>query len=833
MSIVDTPGRHAQTLRQELYYAWRRLRHAPVFTVIAVVTLGVAVAANTAIFSVVDRLVLRPLSYPDPDRLVDVEISPLAIDPSIRAMEPPDYFVLREQNRTLVDVGLYQATSSDHDVTVTGSGQPERLHAIAVTDGVLPLLGVQPVIGRVFARGDDAPAAPPTVILGYDLWQRRFGGSPATIGQLVTIDGVHRQIVGVLPRGFRLLDDRGADVILPLQLDRAAAFLGTFGYGGVARLRPGVTPAQAAADFARLVPRVLATFPPLRGSTLALFQNARLTPLVRPLRDLVVGDLGKRLWLLMAGIGLVLVIACANVANLLLVRSDARRGELTLRAALGATHGRIVAHLLSETLILAVFASVVGAGLAYAGLRGLVAAIPTGVPRPNEIGISLSAIAFNVGVAFATSLLAGLVPVLRLREQRATIAAAGRVSGMTRERHRAQRSLVAVQVALALVLLACSALMLRTFRALSRVDPGFSRPENVQTFRVAITPAVVSDNARVPLIEQQIRAQLAAIPGVQAVAFATSVPLDGDKRYDNIYAEDRVNQSAPPLRHFVFAAPGYLATLGVPMLAGRDLTPADFYGDRPVAVVSAGFARELWGSVAAAIGKRIQPSSHGEWCDVVGVAADVHDDGMDRPPRATVYWPARAANFGGAPLRVQRYVTFAIRTPRAGTAELLTAIRRAVATVDGGLAISDARTLGDLHARSMSRTTVTLLMLGIAGIMAVVLGGVGIYGVVAHSVSQRRNEIGIRLALGATPAAILRLIIGQGMHIVGLGLVVGVAASLVATRFMSSLIFGVGPNDPLTYAVAVPLLAFVGLVACALPATRAMRIAPATALRDR
>ena len=833
MSIFDASSQHAQSLRQELYHAWRRLRHAPAFTLIAVATLGVAIGANTAIFSVIDRVVIRPLSYRDSGRLVDVEISPVAIDPSIRAMEPPDYFVLREQNRTLVDIGLYQATSSDHDVTMTGSGQPERLHAIALTDGVLPLLGVQSVLGRVFTRGDDSPTAPPTVMLGYDFWQRRFGERPATIGQLLVIDGVARQIIGVLPRGFRLLDDRGADVILPLQLDRAAAVLGTFGYGGVARLKPGVTQAQAAADFARLVPRVLASFPPIRGSTLALFQNARLTPVVRPLKDAVVGDIGRRLWLLMAGVGLVLVIACANVANLLLVRSDARRGELTLRAALGATHGRIVAHVLSEAVILAVFASAVGAGLAYAGVRGLVAAIPGGVPRLNEIGISLPAIAFNVVIACATSLIAGLVPVLRLREQRATIAVAGRVSGMTRERHQAQRALVAIQVALALVLVACSALMLRTFRALSRVDPGFSRPENVQTFRVAVTSGAVSENARVPLVEQRIKAQLAAIAGVQTVAFATSVPLDGDKRYDNIYAQDRVNQSAPPLRHFVFAAPGYLATLGVPILAGRDFTSADFYGDRSVAVVSAGFARELWGSVAAAIGKRIQPSSHGEWCEVVGVAGDVHDDGIDRSPRATVYWPARAANFGGAPLRVQRYVRFVVRTPSAGTTALLTAIRRTVATVDGNLAISDPRTLADLYTRSMSRTTLTLLMLGIAGVMALVLGGVGIYGVVAYSVSERRNEIGIRLALGATPVAILRLIVGQGMHIVGLGLVAGVAGSLLATRFMSSLIFGIGANDPLTYAVAVPLLAIVGLVACTLPAIRAMRIAPSSALRDR
>jgi predicted permease len=637
----------------------------------------------------------------------------------------------------------------------------------------------------------------------------------------------------VVPRGFRLLNDRGADVILPLQLDRATAVLGTFSYHGIARLGAGVTPEQAGADFARLIPRVLATFPPIRGSTLELFQTARLTPLVRPLRDEVVGDIGQRLWLLMAGVALVLVIACANVANLLLVRADGRRAELALRAALGATQTRIVQHLLSETVILAGLAGALGAALAYAGLGALVDVLPASVPRLDEVRIATPAIVFNAVVAGVTSLAIGLAPVLRVRDERAAISSTGRGGTAPRERRRAQRSLGSVQVALALVLVACSALMLRTFRALTQVEPGFSRPEHVQAFRLALTPAAVAEDDRVPLLEQRIRDELAAIPGIDAVSFGTSIPLDGDVRYDNIYAADHPSQSAPPLRHVVFSAPGYFPTLGIRVLAGRDFTWADYVGDRPIAVVSASFAREYWGSAAAAIGKRIRPSSRGAWCEIVGVAGDVHDDGMDRLPRPTVYWPARAANLGGSPLRVQRYVTFVLRTPRAGTPSLLGAVRRAVAAVDGNIAVSDPRTLDDLYARSLSRTTLTLILLGIAGVVALVLGAIGIYGVVAHSVARRRNEIGVRLALGATPLAILRLVVGQGMHVVGVGLLAGLAASFLATRFMSSVIFGVRPNDPLTYIIVVPLLAAVGLAACTLPAIRAMRIAPATALRHR
>ena len=326
---------------------------------------------------------------------------------------------------------------------------------------------------------------------------------------------------------------------------------------------------------------------------------------------------------------------------------------------------------------------------------------------------------------------------------------------------------------------------------------------------------------------------LAAIPRVEAVSFGTSIPLDGAERYDNIYAEDRPAETAPPLRRETFIAPGYFATLGIRLAAGRDLDAADVDGGRAVALVSAAFARDVWGSPLAAIGRRIRPSSRGDWYEIVGVAADVHDEAVDQAPRPTVYWPVRAANFGGATLQVQRYVTFVLRTPAAGTPTLVAATRRAIAAVNAGAAVSETHTLDELYARSMSRTTLMLLMLGIAGLMALVLGAIGIYGVVAHTVSQRRSEIGVRLALGATPGAILRLIIGQGMSVVGVGLVVGFVGAIITTRFMSSVIFAIRPNDPLTYAVVVPLLALVGLVACALPAVRAMRIAPAAALRDR
>jgi predicted permease len=822
----------ADHLRQDVRYGLRLLRQSPGFTAAAVLTLALGIGATTAIFSVVDSVVLRPLPYPHPEELVGVEVSPLALDPSLRGIAPEYLFVFREQGRAFQDIGLYYETDTDRDVNVTGSGEPERVHAIRVTDGVLSVLGVPPLLGSLFSPSDVSPGAPPTAILTYGYWERRFSSDPAVIGRVVTVDGSSRQIVGVMPRGFRFLDVPDLALILPLPLDRNKTLLGSFSYYGIARLKPGSSLSDATADVARMLPIVLESFPPSPHVTLELLRNARLSPSLLPLREEVVGNVRTLLWVLLGGVGLVLLIACANVANLLLVRTESRRHELALRAALGASRWRIAVQLLVESVLIGLLGGIVGLALAWAALRFLVRLAPAGLPRLYEIGVHGPVLAFTLGAAIVTGVAFGLIPVFRYASVRADLHEGGR-TGLSRERHRARNLLVTLQVGLALVLLICSALIFRTFRALAETRPGFSGPGQLQTFRVSITATDVADEAGVTRRQQQIQERLAGIPGVSSVAFGSAVPLEQDNRLDNLFAEDREQKrdEAPPLRHLVFASPGYMDTLGIPVVAGRDFTWAETYGAVPVVLVSENLAREYWGAAAAALGRRIRVSNMDDWRQIVGVVGDVHDDGMDKPARTNVYWPTLLSRFQGKPVRVQRNVTFVVRSPRAGTAGLMDQIRRAVWSVDGNLPLANVYTMDHVYTRSMARTSFTLVMLGLAGGMALLMGVVGLYGVMAYSVSQRNREIGIRMALGAERWNVLKVILGEGVVVILAGLAVGLAGSLALTRFLSSFLYGVTATDPLTFASVAAVLALVALAACYVPARRALRVDPLVALR--
>ena len=822
-----------EMLLQDARYALRMLRKSPGFTAIAVLTLALGIGANTAIFSVLHAVLLKALPYPHAEQLVSVEISPLALDPSLRGMAPEDYFIFREQSHTFQDIGIYAETDSDHDANVTGFAEPERVHALYVTDGALSILGVPPIMGRIFSRSDDSPGAPATVVLTYAYWQHKFGANASAIGKTIVVDGKAREIIGVLPRTFRFLDDHDLGLILPLQLDRNLTLLGNFSYFGIARLKPGRTLAQASADVSRMLPITLSAFPPAPGMSIDLLQNARLSPSLLPLKQDVVGNVDTLLWVLMGGIGMVLLIACANVANLLLVRTEGRQPELALRAALGATRRRLVLQLLHESAMLGLLGAIFGLGCTWIALHFLVRLAPPGLPRMSDVAIDVPVLLFTLSIALLTTVLFGLIPAFKHAVVRAGLPESSRTLSPSRKRHRAQNLLVVLQVALALVLLVCSGLMIRTFRVLTHVNPGFVGPAELQSFRIAIPGSDVPDDATVPRIEQQIQDKLAVIPGVSSVGFSSAVPMDGDNRLDNVFVADHTyaEGTLPPLRHLLFLSPGYLHTLGTPLIAGRDLNWNDTYNRVPVALVSENFAREYWHTPAEALGRHIRISASDDWREIIGVVGDIHDDGLDRPARTAVYWPSLLSKFQSKPLRASRYVSFVVRSTRAGSEDLIKQIRQAVWSVDANLPIARVHTLNYFYARSMARTSFTLAMLAIAGAIALLLGTVGLYGVIAYSVSQRTREIGVRMALGARPRRILALVVGRGMAIILLGLALGMASALLISRLLSFMLFGVRPQDPITYAIIVPLLGIVSLAACYIPARRATRIEPMVALR--
>jgi predicted permease len=819
------------SIRGQLKQVFRRLRRAPMFTAITLITLGAGVGANTAVFSVLEGVLLKPLPYPRPGELIGVWHKAPGLNIPELTAAPSNYFVYREQNRTLQDIGLYTGDA----VNVTGSGQPEHVQALDVTDGTLPLLGIPPMLGRWFTRQDDSPNSPHTVMLTYGYWRHKFGGDPKVIGRSITVDGEPRTIIGVMPERFNFMDEDVPPLILPFRFDRSKVTLGNFSYRAIARLKPGVTIEQASADVERMLPIVNRTFPAPGGFSLKLFEQAKIGPNLRPLKQDVVGDVGGMLWVLMGSIGLVLLIACANVANLLLVRAEGRQQELAIRAALGAGWGRIASELLVESLVLGLLGSVLGLGLAYGALRALIAMAPAGLPRLAEIGIDAPVLLFTLGVAILASLLFGAVPIFKYANAQlgTGLREGGRSLSQSREQHRARSVLVIVQVALALVLMVCSGLMIRTFRALTRVQPGFTAPAEVQTFRLFIPEAEVKDNTQVVRTEQEIAQKIAGLPGVASVGLSTALPMDGNGSFDPVFAEDHTYAEGqlPPIQRFEYVSPQFRQTLGTPLVAGRDLSWSDVYNKVPVVMVSEKMARDMWHSPSAALGKRIRVGSNDEWKEVIGVIGDVYDDGVNKDAPSSVYWPIMTAHMYGEDVHTQRAMAYAIRSPRAGAESFMSEVRQAVWSVDPNLPLADVHTLQYYYGKSMARTSFTLVMLAVAGGMALLLGIVGLYGVIAYSVLQRRREIGIRMALGAERRELTGMFIRHGLTLAGIGVLCGLAAALAVMRLMSSLLFHVSPVDPVTYgAVALGLVA-TAMLASYLPSRRAATVDPVEALR--
>jgi predicted permease len=820
------------TVAGDMRYGLRMLARSPMFTAAALLTLALGIGGNTAIFGVIDSVLIRPLPYPHAEALVGVwHTSPTmtGLGQGI-GCTPSMYFTYREENRSFQQFGVY----SPGPATVTGVAEPEMPRALFVTYGVLDAVGVQPLLGRWFSQADDTPGSPETVVLTYGYWQRRFGADQSILGRTMTINSKPTMVIGVMPKEFRFQPD--PELILPQRFERNNVSLGNFSYRGIARLKAGVTIAQANADQARMLGIWINAWPPPPGFGLAIFQNAHLGPKIQPLKQEIVGDIGRTLWVVMGTLGLVLLIACANVANLLLVRAEGRQQELAIRAALGAGAGRIARQMLVESMMLGVLGGALGLGLAYAALRVLVAKGPATLPRLAEIGIDPLVLAFALGISLFSGALFGVIPVWKYAGPRVVNAlrSVGRTFSQGRERHRARNTLVVVQMALALVLLISSGLMIRTFQHLRNVRPGFTHPEQIQILHSRLPAGIANEPDRTMRMQNEILDKLAAIPGVTSVGFADAAPLEPFSGNNPIYAEDKTLApgQVPPLRRFRMIAPGFFRTMGTRVIAGRDFTWTDLYQKHYVAILSENLARELWGAAGAALGKRIRVGNTDPWRTIVGVVEDVYDNGMQVKPPTFAYWPALMEGwlFGGG------YVAgngpmFAIRSNRAATEGLLAEARQAIWSVNGKQPVTFVTTLQGLYDQSMQRTSFTLVMLALAGGMALLLGIVGIYGVIAYAVSQRTREIGISMALGAQPAVLLRAFVSQGLRLAGVGAAVGLVAAAGLTRLMSSLLFGVTALDPVTYAAVSGLLVSAAVLASYFPARRAMAINPVDALR--
>jgi putative ABC transport system permease protein len=811
----------------------RSLARMPGFTSVAVLTLAIGIGGNTAIFSVLEGVLLKPLPYPHPDELVILDHDAPGVHITRAGAAPFQYFTYREEGRVFQDVGLFGTGT----VSVTGLAEPEEARTLFVTDGILPMLGAQPMLGRLFSKADDSPGTPETVVITAGYWRAKLGADRAAVGRTLTLDGRPREIIGVLPDTFRFLD-RPVSLVLPYRLDRSKVFLGQFSFGALARLKPGVTIDQARADAARLVSISLGRFPPFPGASAKMFEEARITPNFRSLKEDLVGEVRRVLWLLMGTIAIVLLIACANVANLLLVRGDARQQELAVRAALGAGSARIARELLQESVALGLLGGAVGLGLAFGALRLLVALAPGNLPRLADITLDIPVLAFAVAISLAAGLLFGALPAIKYARAQlgAVLRAGGRTASASRSRHRARNTLVIVQVALALVLLVAAGLMIRTFQALRHVDPGFTRPAEVQTLRLSIPESQVKDDEAVVRMHQAIVNRIAAVPGVGSVALASTITMSGEGWHDPLYAQDRTYEESklPPIRMFHFVSPGYMQAMGASLVAGRDFTWTDAYQRRPVAMVSENLARELWGQPEAAIGKRVRPYARGVWREVVGVVSDMREDGVNQKAPTVAYWPLLMADFDPSPDShsfVQRSVTYVVRSRRTGSSGFVTELGQAVWSLNPNLPLARVRTLQQIYDESLARTSFTLVMLGLAGLMALLLGVAGIYGVISYSVSQRTREIGIRIALGARAQAVTRMFVVHGMTLAAVGVAIGLAAAFGVTRLTSSLLFQVSPVDPLTYVVVSLTLIGATVIASYLPALRATSVDPMAALR--
>ena len=814
--------------RGDLRVAARRLARAPGFTIAAVLTLAVGIGGNAAVFSLVNGVVLRPLPYPEADRLVTIGHHTRGGDlPEWLPNSSAIHVVYEEGSRSFEAMALYDVDEAN----LTGDGvAPVRIGIARVTRSLFAVLRVPPLLGRIFTAEEDAPGGPRAAVLGHELWRRQFGGDSAIVGRTVMLDGLARTVVGVMPEGFAF-PRRDAQLLLPMRIDRG--HLDGFNDQGIARLRAGVSPAAAERELTTLLPRVSSVVDFLPASVL---QAAGVRPDVHPYVDDVVGSADAALWALWAMMGLVLLIACVNVAGLLLVRAEGRRREVSMRVALGAGRGHLVAQFVAESALLLALGALVGLALAWAVLRALPLVAADVLPRLDEVRLDGAALLVTVGLAGVAALVFGTLPVLR--QGLATPAAVlqgGERTTDGRGRVRLRHVLVVGQVAMAAVLLVGSGLMLRSFGKLRAVDPGFV-PGGVLTFRLALPVSRRERPQEVARFHDALLERVRALPGVRAAGATGKLPLAGASTLADPLRVAGVAVPAgqlPPLVEMRVATPGYFEAMGIPVVAGRGFERADWERVSGAVVVSARVARQMMAG-REPVGARVAHGLAGmqgekPWSDVVGVVGDVHGESLEKAPMGAVYYAM--VNRDGVDMDWLAWsMVYAVRTDAEPSA-LLPAIRRLVHEADPELPIAEVRTLDDVVSAATAAMRFTMLGLSAAALVGLLLGAIGLYGVLAYLTALRTREIGVRLALGASPGSVRRMVLRHGLLVTGTGLALGLAGAVALRRFATPLLYGVAPSDPPTLVAVAALLLAVGALATWLPARRAARLDPVRALR--
>ena len=804
----------------------RGLLRVPAFTAVCLLTLAVGIGAATAIFSIVDGVLLTPLPYPESERLVGLWHTAPEFGFDKLSQSPGTYLLYREHSRSFEDIALYRSAQA----TVTGDGTPERLPAGLITPSLFPVLRVKPSLGRAFVEEDGRPGAAPVVLLSDQLWRRRFAADPGAVGSQIRINGVPRAIVGVMPAGFEFPRPE-TELWLPLEIDPAQARIEDFGPSGVARLRPGTTPAAAQTELDRLLTSAMQS---LGNEAPAELGQGGFHARVLPLREDLVGDIGQALWILLGAVGFILLIACANVSNLLIVRGEGHRRETAIHTALGASPRQLIGSVLLESLLLAAAAGALGLLLAAAGVKLLHNLEPAGLPRLREIGIDGRVLLFTAAAAVLSSVLAGLFPALRslLKEDLALeLKTGGTRTTSGHAQRRMRKFLVGLQVGLVLVLLTGSGLMLRSFLRLSQLDPGFAT-ENVLTFQLSLPEQDFPDDVAAAGLLDRVVERLAALPGVRSAGVASTLPLAGSAQASSHLIEDLpLHPGDPePFLWYGHAGEGYFEALGIPLIAGRTLTRADQENRTGVAVVSEAAARHFWPR-GDALGKRLRrvPAEAPDkpWYTIVGIVGDVRNRDVAKEPDEMVYYPLLAKTANAWAVRQAHVV---LRT-RVAPESLASEVRSAVWSVDPNVPVSGIRTMEEIFRRSQARMIYSVLMFALATAVAMVLAVVGIYSFVSYVVSQRTAEVGVRMALGARARDIRWLILRESLTIAVSGILVGLLGAMALTRWLGGLLFEISPLDPLTFILMPLLLLAVVLLSSALPAERAARVNPVKALQ--
>ena len=815
--------------------ASRSLRRTPAFSLTAILTLTIGIGAVVAIFAVLNGVLLRPLPYGNPDRLVGAwhELPPISISKANQTAG--FYFTYKKLSRSIDNMALY--TDGAANVSEAGgAGEPQRLALGWITASLIPTLEVTPLLGRNFSEAEDLPNGPDAVIISEGLWRTRFGGDRAVLGRTLEVNGRPRQIIGVMPEAFRF-PTAGTRLWLPLALDPASPNPGGFNYNGVARLKAGVTPAEAERDFAAVLPRVVDLSPMLAPGvpTQLLLDQAKPRPIVSPMLEDVTGPISRTLWMVAAAAGLVLLVACANVANLILVRADQRQREIAVREALGSGRAGVLALFLGEALLLAGAAALGGLGLAWLAVRTLAVAGPADIPRLAEIGIGPATVLFAVAIALLVAGICTVIPALRLgRTPRlsAALREGGRSGTAGKSQHRLRGAMVAVQVSLALVVLAGSGLLLRTFQRLHAVEPGFDAA-GVATFWMSLPSARYAGDSSVVRFYAELLRQVSALPGVRHAGISSRLPLKASGMNSNpFYTEDDAAAAVriPPLQLFTTTDGNYFQAMGIPLIAGRTFDRLESQRDGE-AIISQRTAEQFWNDPTgkAALGKRFRGLPSGPWYTIIGVVGNTRDTSLAAPPTQAVYFPEIAS---ADPVNSQTARTMALVVKTDGDPAALTPqVQQVVRTLDPTLPTFDVRPMEGVLRASTAQLSFTIGILGAAALVTLLLGAIGLYGVLTYLVTLRTRELGVRMALGAEPRAVARMITRQGLIFTAAGIGVGLLVFALVARFLKSFLFGVDTADPVTLGAAALALVAISALASWIPARRAARVDPAGALR--